>query len=47
MKKQSFLLLLDKFLEGKCTSKEQEYIINYYESFQDKKDAFDLKKTIL
>ena len=42
MKKQSFLLLLDKFLEGKCTSKEQEYIINYYESFQDKKDAFDL-----
>jgi len=39
MNKQSFLLLIDKFLEGKCSLEEQEYIINYYESFQNKEEV--------
>ena len=39
--KQSFLLLIDKFLEGKSSLEEQEYLINYYESFQNKEDAIE------
>lgn len=46
MKKQSFLTLVDKFLEGKCTLKEQEYIFNYFESFQNKENTITNDKEI-
>lgn len=46
MKKQSFLLLIDKFLEGKCSLEEQEYIINYYESFQNKEEVIGDNKKV-
>lgn len=38
--KKSFLLLVDKYLEGECSLEEQKHIINYYESFQNNEDVF-------
>lgn len=34
LNKEIFLKIIEKFLEGKCTKEEHEFLINYYESFQ-------------
>jgi hypothetical protein len=43
--KNYFLLLVDKYLEGKCSEDEKKYIINFYESFQNDKDIFEDSET--
>ena len=37
--KKYFLLLIKKYLEGKCSLNEKRYMVNYYESFQNNKEV--------
>ncbi|MCK0131237.1 FecR family protein [Flavobacteriaceae bacterium F08102] len=41
MDKESFLMLLDKFLEGKTSLEEERLLHNYYESFQERTNWHD------
>lgn len=38
MKKEEFLVLLDKYLSGETSLEENKIVLNYYESFQTSKD---------